>query len=170
MSDSEPGDTRADAIATLGIVGAGTMGTGIAQLAAQAGIEVILLDTRAGAADAARETLAGTFAWLAGKGKIDDPEAAAARVHAGELAGSGAPIVTLVDLDDVWASFAVREDLLPSLRVGDRVAERVGWSYPDPTPAFEPIRDHIAFYAGPMDSCTVGDIEATPQPGRFYGG
>ncbi|PKQ02981.1 MAG: hypothetical protein CVT72_15980 [Alphaproteobacteria bacterium HGW-Alphaproteobacteria-11] len=42
-------------------------------------------------------------------------------LHRGELAATGAPILTLVDLDDVWASFAVREDLLRDLHVGDRV-------------------------------------------------
>lgn len=57
-----------------------------------------------------------------------------------------------------------------TVRVGDRVAERVAWSYPDPTPAYEPIRDHLAFYAGPMDACIVDGVEAVPQPGGFYGG
>jgi uncharacterized protein (DUF427 family) len=57
-----------------------------------------------------------------------------------------------------------------SLRVGDRVAERVGWYYPDPAPGFEPIRDHVAFYAHPMDRCAVDGQTVRPQPGRFYGG
>ncbi|MEM1268821.1 MAG: DUF427 domain-containing protein [Bacteroidota bacterium] len=57
-----------------------------------------------------------------------------------------------------------------TVRVGERVAERVGWRYPRPTPAFAAIKDHIAFYAGPMDRCTVGGVEVTPQPGGFYGG
>ncbi|TNF23474.1 MAG: HlyD family efflux transporter periplasmic adaptor subunit [Deltaproteobacteria bacterium] len=46
-------------------------------------------------------------------------------LHAGELAATGAPILTVVDLDDIWASFAVREDLLRDLRVGDRVTAEV---------------------------------------------
>ena len=53
---------------------------------------------------------------------------------------------------------------------GDRVARRVGWSYPQPTPGFEAIRDHVALYCGPMDECTVDGVVATPQPGGFYGG
>lgn len=57
-----------------------------------------------------------------------------------------------------------------TLRVGDQTAERVAWSYPDPTPDFEPIRDHLAFYAGPMDACTVDGTSVRPQPGGFYGG
>lgn len=57
-----------------------------------------------------------------------------------------------------------------TLRVGDRTAENVAWSYPDPAPGFEAIRDHLAFYAGPMDACTVDGERVTPQPGGFYGG
>lgn len=57
-----------------------------------------------------------------------------------------------------------------SIRAGGRVAVDVGWSYPDPSPAFAPIRDHLAVYAGPMDSCFVGGERVEPQPGGFYGG
>ena len=46
----------------------------------------------------------------------------------------------------------------------------VAWSYPDPLPGFEAIRDHLAFYAGRVDEAWVGDERATPQPGHFYGG
>ncbi len=56
------------------------------------------------------------------------------------------------------------------LAVGDRLEERVAWSYPDPAPAFSPIKDCFAFYAGPMDACFVNSEQAKPQPGRFYGG
>ena len=54
--------------------------------------------------------------------------------------------------------------------VGQRKAERAAWSYPDPTPGFLAIKDHIAFYAGPMDACTVDGERVEPQPGGFYGG
>ena len=54
--------------------------------------------------------------------------------------------------------------------VGSRRAERTAWSYPDPLPGYEAIRGHLAFYAGPMDACTVGGELVQPQPGRFYGG
>jgi uncharacterized protein (DUF427 family) len=57
-----------------------------------------------------------------------------------------------------------------SLDVNGRRAERVAWAYPEPWPGFELIKDHLAFYAGPMDVCTVGDEIVTPQPGGFYGG
>ena len=32
------------------------------------------------------------------------------------------------------------------------------------------LRDHIAFYAGPIDACFVNGEQVTPQPGGFYGG
>ncbi len=57
-----------------------------------------------------------------------------------------------------------------SLRSGGKLAADVGWFYPQPTPGFAALRDHVAVYAGPMDACWVGDVQATPQPGGFYGG
>lgn len=36
----------------------------------------------------------------------------------GELVGTGAPIMSIVDLNDIWFSFNVREDLLGSMKVG----------------------------------------------------
>ena len=45
----------------------------------------------------------------------------------------------------------------------------VAWSYPDPTPGFASLRDHLAFYAEPFD-CSVAGERVTPQPGGFYGG
>ena len=70
----------------LGIVGAGLMGRGIAQIAAQAGLTVLMHDARAEAATEACESVGATLASLAAKGKID-PEAAraaAARISAAD--------------------------------------------------------------------------------------
>jgi uncharacterized protein (DUF427 family) len=52
---------------------------------------------------------------------------------------------------------------------GARV-RRAAWGYPEPTEPFLPIRDHVAFYPGAMDTCLVGDERVRPQPGGFYGG
>lgn len=57
-----------------------------------------------------------------------------------------------------------------SVRVGERIAPRCGWSYPSPTSPFAAIKDHVAFYASAMDACWVGDERVQPQPGGFYGG
>jgi uncharacterized protein (DUF427 family) len=53
---------------------------------------------------------------------------------------------------------------------GGRTAARAAWSYSTPTAAFAPIAGYVAFYPAPMDSCLVGDVQARPQPGGFYGG
>ena len=47
---------------------------------------------------------------------------------------------------------------------------RAGWSYPDPTPAFAPIRGHVALYARALEAAWVGEAPVSPQPGGFYGG
>ena len=54
--------------------------------------------------------------------------------------------------------------------VDDVVLSRIGWSYANPSPAFAALRDHVAFYAGPFDRCSVDGETVTPQPGDFYGG
>ena len=53
---------------------------------------------------------------------------------------------------------------------GGVVRPAAAWAYPDPTPPFASIRDHVAFYAGAMDACFVDDEQVVPQPGDFYGG
>ena len=65
-----------------------------------------------------------------------------------------------------WKGAAVYWDVV----VGDVVLARVGWSYPAPSPSFAMLRDHVAFYAGPFDRCSVDGETVTPQPGDFYGG
>ena len=56
------------------------------------------------------------------------------------------------------------------LRVADRVATGAAWSYEIPSPAFAPIRSHLAVYPGAVDACRVDGELVRPQPGRFYGG
>lgn len=65
-------------IQTIGVVGAGAMGRGIAQIAAQAGLRVRLYDTSADAVAAARESLRQTWDKLAQKGKLTAADAQAA--------------------------------------------------------------------------------------------
>ena len=44
---------------------------------------------------------------------------------AGELAGAGFPVLTVVNLDDQWASFNIREESLPGITVGHVFKARV---------------------------------------------
>lgn len=76
---------------TMGIAGAGLMGSGIAQIAAAAGIRVLLYDAAENAAGNARKRLADTFAMLAGKGKIT-PDAAKAALANIEPVRDTAPL------------------------------------------------------------------------------
>lgn len=71
----------------LGIVGAGVMGSGIAQIAALAGIRVVLYDTRAEAATAARDQISRQLSRLTEKGRLG-AEAASAAVARIEIAGA----------------------------------------------------------------------------------
>lgn len=59
---------------TLAIIGTGIMGMGIAQIAAQAGIQVLLFDAKSGAAEQGRQSLKATLEKLAAKGKFTDDE------------------------------------------------------------------------------------------------
>ena len=43
---------------TVGVLGTGAMGRGIVQVAAAGGMQVLMMDTRAGAADEARDFIA----------------------------------------------------------------------------------------------------------------
>jgi HlyD family secretion protein len=46
-------------------------------------------------------------------------------VERGEYVSPGVPLVTLIDLADVWIHFDLREDLVKTLKVGDRFDVRV---------------------------------------------
>ncbi|HUJ01030.1 MAG TPA: 3-hydroxyacyl-CoA dehydrogenase NAD-binding domain-containing protein, partial [Usitatibacter sp.] len=90
----------------LGIAGAGLMGRGIAQVAAQAGYETLLYDARPGTAQSAKDAIAAQLAKLVEKGKCPrgDAERAVARLapvaSVGELAPCGVVVEAIVeDLD-----------------------------------------------------------------------
>jgi 3-hydroxybutyryl-CoA dehydrogenase len=68
------------------VIGAGIMGAGIAQVAAQAGHRVQLFDTRDGAAEQAKAKLATTLAGLVAKGRMADQEAQATLARIGPIA------------------------------------------------------------------------------------
>jgi 3-hydroxybutyryl-CoA dehydrogenase len=101
------------------VIGAGIMGSGIAQVAAQAGHPVQLYDTRPGAAEQARTKLAATFDGLVNKGRLkaDDAAATLARISAvttlHEARGAGLVVEAIVeDLAAKRALFGELETLL----------------------------------------------------------
>jgi HlyD family secretion protein len=46
-------------------------------------------------------------------------------VEPGEYVSPGVPLVTLIDLNDLWIHFDLREDLVRTLKVGDRFGVRI---------------------------------------------
>ena len=57
-----------------------------------------------------------------------------------------------------------------NLAVGAVSVANVAWYYPRPSPGFEVIRDHLAFYPGRVERCVVDGEVVRPQAGGFYGG
>jgi uncharacterized protein (DUF427 family) len=65
-----------------------------------------------------------------------------------------------------WKGVAEYADIV----VGDvRVAD-AAWTYPEPTAAFDAVRNHWAFYAQKADECWIDDERVTSNEGSFYGG
>lgn len=79
--------SRSVAKPRIGVVGAGAMGSGIAQVAAAAGHDVVLADANAGAVTRARAKMSGALAKLVEKGKLapDARDAVLARIQFLEL-------------------------------------------------------------------------------------
>jgi 3-hydroxybutyryl-CoA dehydrogenase len=95
-----------DSTSIVGVVGAGAMGRGIAQVAAAAGHRVVLADARPGAASDALATIAGALALLEAKGKLDAAarDALLGRITAVESPAAGrATIEARTALVDVGA-------------------------------------------------------------------
>src|SRR6478735_12828721 len=65
----------------VGVVGSGTMGAGIAQIAAQAGHPVLLLDSVPGRARSAVDAVGKQWDRMVGKGRLDGSAAAVARAN-----------------------------------------------------------------------------------------
>jgi 3-hydroxybutyryl-CoA dehydrogenase len=103
----------------VGVIGAGTMGSGIAQVAAHAGHSVVLYDTRKEAVDKAIAGLRKVYDRLIEKGKVSVEEAATiiGRItpahETGTLVGSGLIIEAIIeDLSIKKALFKELEGLV----------------------------------------------------------
>lgn len=98
-----------------GVIGAGTMGSGIAQTLAQHGIRVKLIDTQAAALNRAHAAMGASLARLAHKGAFDDGQIAAclARIEPGtDLAAlADCPLV----IEAASESLALKETLFRQL-------------------------------------------------------
>lgn len=75
QDDTGKADADAVRIEKVGVVGAGTMGSGIGIAFAQAGIPVVIVDTNDKAVDKARQTVMGMFMYRVQQGKLTQEEA-----------------------------------------------------------------------------------------------
>ena len=107
-----------DTQTTIAVIGAGAMGSGIAQVAAQAGHQVYLHDQREGAAEAGREGIAKQLQRRVDKGKMQqqDLDAILGRIrpvaNLDEVADAGLVIEAIIeDLDIKRQLLANLEDL-----------------------------------------------------------
>ena len=107
-------------ITTVGVLGAGTMGAGIAQVAAEAGLEVLLHDPVAGATDRARERIGGFLARKVEKNQLTDAERAAAVGRLGTSATLEGLAVADIVIEAIPEDLALKRDAFGRL---DGVAE-----------------------------------------------
>ena len=135
--------------ADVAVIGAGAMGAGIAQVAAQAGHRVRLFDTRMGVADAAKQQIAEALRKLAAKGKIDPAEAEAA----------AARIVPVHALGDLVTAKLVVEAIVEDLEVKRKTLREL-----------EVVVDADAVLASNTSSFSITALAAgMKHPGRIAG-
>ena len=96
---------------TVGIVGTGAMGRGIAQIAAQAGSTVLLFDTQAVAVEKAREALGAQWNKLVDKGRLSPEQASALKARL----QSAAALADLAPCDLVVEAVVERLDVKKTL-------------------------------------------------------
>ena len=76
----------------------------------------------------------------------------------GELVGTGAPIMSIAEMDDMWATFNVREDLLKGLTVGKTFTAFI------PALNNEQVKLHVTYM---KDLGTYATWKATKTTGQF---
>ncbi|HLT76507.1 MAG TPA: 3-hydroxyacyl-CoA dehydrogenase [Ferrovibrio sp.] len=102
-------------IEIVGIVGAGAMGRGIAQVAATGGMQVLLYDAAAGAAGRARDAINAQLDQLVGKGRMAaaDAEAAKGRLKLADSLEALAPADLVVEA--IVENLAVKQEVFRQL-------------------------------------------------------
>ena len=100
---------------TLGIVGAGMMGSGIAQIAAQRGIDVLLLDRDLAAAERGKEAAQKRLTRLVEKGRMDAGKAQALLARIRTTADYADLAASDVVIEAVFENRAIKADILRQL-------------------------------------------------------
>jgi uncharacterized protein (DUF427 family) len=68
-----------------------------------------------------------------------------------------------------WCEFKGAARYLDAV-VGERRVAAVGWTYENPSPDYQSLRDHVAFYPGRVDGAWMDDERIEAQNSDFYGG
>ena len=80
-----------------------------------------------------------------------------------------ADLLAASDARSTWCEYKGVAHYLAATVGGGRV-RAIGWTYPEPSPGYAALRDHIAFYPGRVDAAWMGDEQVKAQDGDFYGG
>jgi 3-hydroxybutyryl-CoA dehydrogenase len=123
----------------ISILGAGSMGSGIAQVASQSGHEVVLADTNDAQLEKAKASLAKIMARLVEKGKLTDDDASAIQGR----------ISYTTDINDFAGSGLIIEAIIENLDIKKSVFEQ-----------FESIVDENCILATNTSSLSVASIAA----------
>jgi len=133
----------------IGVLGAGTMGAGIAQVAAEAGAEVVLYDPLPGAAERALDRIDGFLARKVEKGQLS----------AGDAADVRARLRTVVDLESLARAEMVIEAIPEDLELKRDAFRRL-----------DALTRPSTILATNTSSLSVSQIaSATAYPGRVLG-
>ena len=54
--------------------------------------------------------------------------------------------------------------------ISNRRYKAVAWTYPQPSPGYEALKGHLAFYPARIDAAWLDDERVLAQEGDFYGG
>ena len=100
---------------TLAIIGTGIMGMGIAQIAAQAGIKVLLFDAKVGAAEQGRQSLQVMLEKLTAKGKFTDEQ----------LQSTLTNLIVIEDLSKIVEAEIVIEAIIENLEIKQQLFKQL---------------------------------------------
>jgi 3-hydroxybutyryl-CoA dehydrogenase len=136
-------------VSVIGVVGAGFMGSGIAQSAAAAGKHVLLYEPEEAPLERSRDRLAASLARLVSTGKLDEPAAADLRDR----------IVYTRRLEDLCGADAVIEAITENAEIKRAMFARLDEQLPD-----------AQFLASNTSSIPIAELAAsTDRPGRVLG-
>jgi 3-hydroxybutyryl-CoA dehydrogenase len=102
-------------VGMIGVLGAGTMGNGIAHVCARAGFHVVLVDVEQGWLDRGLKTIEANLAREVAKGKLSEAEAKAALARVQPTLNRGGLVGCEVVIEAATERFAVKAELFREL-------------------------------------------------------